>query len=156
MLVEQYLDEFLKLPRYAPYLIPDEQTKVERFLNSLTPRFKENIAFLDITSYTKMVHTATIAEQGIKEVVADYVNRKQSMSTGAPLPPPLPKRQSSSSGSGSFIRKNNASASHINVSLSQCNKCGSAHSGEFMNGSGVCFRCGKLGQFVRRCPMSAT
>lgn len=88
MSIEQYSDEFLKLLRYAPYLILGEQTKAERFLSSLTQRIKERIAFLDITSDTKMVHTATIAEQGIKEAVADYVNKKQSISIGAP-PPPL-------------------------------------------------------------------
>jgi hypothetical protein len=85
-----------------------------------------------------MVRTATIVEQVIREAAADYVNRKRSMSTGAP-PPPLPsKRQSSSSGSGSF-RKRNVSMSRVSVSISQCNKCGKAHSGEFMVRSRVCY-----------------
>jgi hypothetical protein len=81
------------------------------------------IAFLDITIYTKMVHTITIAEKWIKEVTADCVNRKRLMSTGAPPPPPPSKRQSFSSGSEPFERRY-ASASHVSVSVSQCNKCG--------------------------------
>jgi hypothetical protein len=75
------LAELLKLSRYSPHLIPDEKTKAERFLDSLMLRIKERIAFLDITSYTKMVHTTTIVERGIKEAVVDYVNRKHPSST---------------------------------------------------------------------------
>jgi hypothetical protein len=91
MLVEQYSAKFLKLSRYAPHLIPDKQTEAERFLDGLTPRIKERITFVDITSYTDIVHTATITEREIKEVAANYVNRKQSMSSRAPPPPPPPK-----------------------------------------------------------------
>jgi hypothetical protein len=91
MSVEQYSAEFLKLSWYAPHLIPDKQTKAERFLGILTPRIKERIAFLDINNYTKMVQTTSIAERGIKEAVADYMNRKRSMSSGTPPPPPPSK-----------------------------------------------------------------
>jgi hypothetical protein len=76
MSVKQYSTEFLKLSRYAPHLIPDEQTKAKKFLDGLSPRIKERIAFLEITSYTKMVHTATIAKKGIREAATDYVSRK--------------------------------------------------------------------------------
>jgi hypothetical protein len=93
MSVEQYSAEFLKLLRYAPHFIPDEQTKAKRFLGGLSPRIKERIVFLYITSYTKMMHTATFTEKGIKEAAVDYVNRKRSMSMGAPPSPPPPNRR---------------------------------------------------------------
>jgi hypothetical protein len=65
MTVEQYSAEFLKLSRYAPHLIPNEETKAERFRDGLTPRIRERIIFLEVTNYFKMVHTATMAEKGI-------------------------------------------------------------------------------------------
>jgi hypothetical protein len=42
-----------------------------RFLDGLSPRIKERIAFPNITSYTKMVHIATFAKKGIREADAD-------------------------------------------------------------------------------------
>jgi hypothetical protein len=94
LLVEQYSAEFLKLSRYAPHLIPNEQTKAERFLDNLSPRIKEIIAFLEITNFTKMVHIATVAKNGIKEADVGYMNMKRSMSMGAHPSPPPSKRQS--------------------------------------------------------------
>jgi hypothetical protein len=66
-----------------------------------------------------MVHTATIAEKGFKKMAADFVNRKWSMSMGAPFPPPSLKRQSSSSSSGSFGRRS-ALVSQGRFSITQC------------------------------------
>jgi hypothetical protein len=51
MTIEWYAVEFQKLLRYAPYLIPDEETKAERFRDGLSPRIRERIIFLKITSY---------------------------------------------------------------------------------------------------------
>jgi hypothetical protein len=59
------LAKFLKLSRYAPHLIPNEETKIERFRDGLSPRILERIIFLKVTDYAEMVHIATIAEKGI-------------------------------------------------------------------------------------------
>jgi hypothetical protein len=75
MTVERYAVEFQKLSRSAPYLIPDEESKVERFRDGLSPRIRERIIFLKITSYVEMVHTATLAEKGIREAAAEYASR---------------------------------------------------------------------------------
>jgi hypothetical protein len=99
MSVEQYSAEFLKLLRYAPHLIPDEETKIERFRDGLSPRILERVICLKVTDYANMVHIATMAEKGIKNAVANFVNRKWSMSLGAPPPPPS-KRHATSSSAG--------------------------------------------------------
>jgi hypothetical protein len=52
------------LSSYAPYLIPDKETKAERFLDSLFPWILERIIFLRVTNYAEMVHVATMAEKG--------------------------------------------------------------------------------------------
>jgi hypothetical protein len=41
MTMEQYSAEFLRLSRYAPYLIPDEEIKVEKFRGGLAPLILE-------------------------------------------------------------------------------------------------------------------
>jgi hypothetical protein len=46
MSVEQYSAEFQKLSRDAPHLIPDEETKAERFRDGLSPQILERIIFL--------------------------------------------------------------------------------------------------------------
>jgi hypothetical protein len=79
------------LSRYAPHLIPNKETKAERFCNCLSPRILERIIFLKVIVYAEMVHVATIAEKGIQTAATDYVNRKQSMSAGT-LPSPPSKR----------------------------------------------------------------
>jgi hypothetical protein len=102
MSVEQYSAEFLKLLRYAPRLIPDEETKIKRFRDGLPPRILERIIFLKVADYAEMVHVATMAEKGIREA-GDYMNKKRALSLGAPSPSfpstPQPKRQSFGSSS---------------------------------------------------------
>jgi hypothetical protein len=117
---EQYSAEFLTLLRYAPHLIPNEETKPERFLDGLSTRIHERIAFLEITAYFKMVHTATIVEKEIRKATADYINRKRPMSMGVPPPPPPLKRYSEGSSLESF-GKRNTSASQASNSVPQCN-----------------------------------
>jgi hypothetical protein len=152
MTVEQYSAEFQKLSRYAPHLIPNEETKAERFRDGLSPQIRERVI---ITDFYKMVHTATIVEKGICEAAADYVNRKRLMSMGAPPPPPLSKRHSMGGSSFGSFGKMNTSGSQAGNSNPRCNKCRRPHVGECKMGSDSCFRCGKNGHFVRDCPQAS-
>jgi hypothetical protein len=154
MTVEQYSAEFQKLSRYAPHLIPDEKTKAKRFRDGLSPRIRERIIFFKITDYVEMVGTVTMIEKGIREVAADYVNRKRSLSLGTPSPPPPSKKQSFSSDSGTLGRQG-AHVSQNKFSVTKCSKCGKKHPGLCRLGEGVCFGCGKPGHHVRNCPTAA-
>jgi hypothetical protein len=94
MSVEQYSAEFQKFSRYAPHLIPDEQTKAERFRDGLSPRILERIIFLKVTDYVDMVHTTTIVEKGIREATAISIGSGH-FHFGAPSSPsPLHQRSS--------------------------------------------------------------
>jgi hypothetical protein len=66
MSVEEYSTEFMRLSRYAPHLVPDKESKVERFRDSLSPRILERFIFLKVVDYTEMVHVATMTEKGIR------------------------------------------------------------------------------------------
>ncbi|XP_062152035.1 uncharacterized protein LOC133860441 [Alnus glutinosa] len=153
MSVEKYSTEFLKLSRYAPRLIPDEETKIERFRDGLSPRILEKIIFLKVTDYVDMVHTATMAEEGIREATAYYNNRKRSLSLGAPSSPspPPPKKQSFGSSSGS-IGGQSAPASQGSVDVTSCGRCGKTHPGVCRWGtSRTCFKCGRVGHCAKDC-----
>jgi hypothetical protein len=102
---EQYSVEFLRLSRYAPYLIPDEETKVEKFRGGLLPQLLERIIFVKVADYSKMVHVTTMAEIEIKTTTVDYMSRKRPMFVGTSFALP-PKKQASSSSLGSQERRN--------------------------------------------------
>jgi len=94
-----------------------------------------------------------MAKKGIREVAADYDNRKRSLSLGTPPPPPS-KRQSFSSDSGPLGRVG-APVSQNSFSVTKCSKCGKKHLGPCKLGEGGCFGCGKPCHFVRNCPTAA-
>jgi hypothetical protein len=143
MIVLQYSTEFLKLSRFASHLIPYEQTKAEKFCDGLIPHIREKIAILGIKDYFQMVHTANIAEKGIKEAAADYVQKKRSMSQRA-YPS---KRQAVETSSGAIMKK----GASMNQGSQQplCTKCRKHHFREFKVGTSVCFWCGKPSHFIR-------
>jgi hypothetical protein len=99
MLVEQYSAEFQRLSRYALNLIPDEESKAERFRDCIVPPILERIIFVKVTDYTEMVHVATMAKKGIKTTPANYISKKRSISVGTFSTPPS-KRQATSSSTG--------------------------------------------------------
>jgi hypothetical protein len=72
MTVEQYFTKFIELARFATNLIPDEESKAERFENGLNPCIKEIVICLEIKNYARLVEVASLAERGIRESAAGY------------------------------------------------------------------------------------
>jgi hypothetical protein len=61
MMVEQYFARFLELSRFAPNLVPDEESKVERFENGLNSRIKGKVISHEIKDFTRLVDVASLA-----------------------------------------------------------------------------------------------
>jgi hypothetical protein len=72
MTVEQYSSRFIELARFGLNLIPDEESKVERFENGLNPRIKERVMCHEIRDFVKLVDIASVAERGMRESFAAY------------------------------------------------------------------------------------
>jgi hypothetical protein len=98
----------------------------------------EIIACHKIATFTEMVDMASIAERSVKEVTAEYAQRKWSASQ-----PTYPaKRQATGSSSGAAVKRNPLpSVSEFKACMY---KCGKSHFGECRIATGGCFRCGKL------------
>jgi hypothetical protein len=60
------------LARFAANLIPDEESKAERFENGLNPRIKERVICHEIKDYARLVEVSSLTERGIRESAAAY------------------------------------------------------------------------------------
>ena len=71
MSVGEYQSKFEELSRFAPHIIPDDDTKVKGFEDGLCPEIKDKISILKLTRYADVVERALIAKRsalGIKKI----------------------------------------------------------------------------------------
>jgi hypothetical protein len=116
MTVEQYSTRFMELARFAANLIPDKESKAERFENGLIPRIKERVICLEIKDFTRLV---------------DLKKRsKQQMSYPA-------KR--SAKGNGSRLSVGKSLPPAVRNQGPPYNKCGKTHTGDCREGRKNCF-----------------
>ncbi|XP_062170374.1 uncharacterized protein LOC133876106 [Alnus glutinosa] len=148
MTVEQYSARFMELARFAANLIPDEESKAERFENGLNPRIRERVICLEIKDYARLVEVASLAERGIQESAAVYDLKKRSKQQ---MTRPV-KRLATGSGSRSNMGKNFPPIAKNQRTF--CSKCSRTHEGDCRQGTSSCFKFGKPGHFLKDCPMN--
>jgi len=146
MTVEQYSSRFIELSRFGLNLIPDEESKAERFENGLNPRIKERVMCHEIRNFVKLVDIASIAERGMHESSAAY-ELAASQAT-------YPSKQPALSTGSRPAEKRNFPPTTGNQALT-CHKCGKVHAGECKASEPNCFKCGQFGNFKRNCPLDA-
>ncbi|XP_062164975.1 uncharacterized protein LOC133871563 [Alnus glutinosa] len=149
MTVEQYSAKFIELSRFGLNIIPDEETKSERFENGLNPRIKERVMCHEIRNFVKLVDIATIAERGMRESSAAYeLKRRAASQVSYPF-----KRPALSTASRPAEKRNFPPTTGNQVPL--CQRCGKVHAGECKASEPNCFKCGQRGHFRRNCPLDA-
>jgi hypothetical protein len=150
MTVELYSARFMELARFTANLIPDEESKVERFENGLNPRIKERVICHEIKDYARLVEVASLAERGIRESATAYnLKRRLKQETSY-----SEKRLVIESDSKLIDNRNFWPALGNQKPL--CDKCGKPRGGECRMTNPSCFKCGKPGHVQKYCPMNST
>ena len=67
MSVSDYAREFIRLARYAPYIVPIEAAKVERFRARLIMPLYNALVTTEFSSLTRMIDKAKMLEARYKE-----------------------------------------------------------------------------------------
>jgi hypothetical protein len=148
MSVEQYSARFMELARFALNLIPNEESKAERFENGLNPQVKERVLCHEIKDYARLVEVASLAERWICELAEAYDMKKRSKQKA--LYPA--KRSIMGSGFKPSTRKSFPPA--LRNQKNTCSKCGKMHGGDCGFVSASCFKCGKTSHYLKDCPMN--
>jgi len=143
MTVEQYSSRFIELARFGLNLIPDEESKAERFKNGLNPRIKERVMCHEIKDFVKLVDIASVAERGMRESSAAYELKRRAASQVT-----YPSKRPALSTGSRPVEKRNFPPTVGNQTLT-CHKCGKVHARECKANEPNCFRGGQFGHFKR-------
>jgi len=149
MIVEQYSVRFMEFARFTANLIPDEESKAERFENGLNPHIRERVICSEIKDYARLVEVATLAERRIRESTAAYKLKKRSKQhMSCP-----DMRHAIGSGSKPTMGKNFPPI--IKNRKAVCSKCSRIHKGDCRQGTvsthaGDVVTCRK---FIENCPI---
>jgi len=150
MTVEQYSARFMELARFAINLIPNEESKAERFEHALNPRIKERVICHEIKDLARLVEVASLAKRGIRESAATYnLERQEEQQTSPPAKRPAIGKDSKPTINRNFLPASANQKPH-------CNTCGNLHAGECRMTRSICFKCGKFGHYKRSCPTNLT
>ncbi|XP_041027012.1 uncharacterized protein LOC121267232 [Juglans microcarpa x Juglans regia] len=144
--VRQYAAKFAELSRFAPYLIPDEEKKTQRFEEGLNHRIYERVMVLQIQNFSDLVHKAMLVEQNLKRSTKLQEHKERTTSHGSSSidQEPWKKRNKGSNSDQRKVRDNQRN--------NFCRSCSVVHFGDCRRRTGRCFRCGKHSHLVRDCP----
>jgi hypothetical protein len=67
MAVAQYAGRFNELARFAPYMVADEENRIRKFEQGLSPRIHDCVVCFEIRNFVELVNKASIAEESVKK-----------------------------------------------------------------------------------------
>ncbi|XP_042956228.1 uncharacterized protein LOC122292086 [Carya illinoinensis] len=151
MSIHQYALKFIELSRFAPYLIPDESRKAQKFERGLHPQILDRLIALKLGNFDALVDRAMILEEYLqsREEQFDKKKRKQQITEQSQSKKPFQS-------SGQKPPQNNKPQQKATGQHTTCQTCGKMHMGKCLMGTNTCFKCGKLGHLIQDCPQIRT
>ncbi|KAF5447672.1 hypothetical protein F2P56_033204 [Juglans regia] len=146
MSVHQYSLKFIELSRFAPYLIPDESRKAQKFERGLHPQILDRLIALKLRNFDVLVDRAMIVEEYLQSREEQFDKRKRKQQ--------IPKQSLSKKpfqSSGQMPPQNNKPQQNATGQHAMCQTCSKVHRGKCLMGTNTCFKCGKLGHRIRDC-----
>ncbi|KAK8928667.1 hypothetical protein KSP39_PZI017870 [Platanthera zijinensis] len=153
--VMQFEAEFTQLAYYASDMVPNERERCFRFQLGLREDVRVHLISQRIQRYNELVETAKLIEKDV-----DVSQRKNEVQQKRP-PEEQSKTFSGKSGGSKWKKFKKgapmpAPATGSTTSHPICGKCGKAHPGECLKGTGVCFKCFRPGHMKHECPLWKT
>ncbi|XP_057971363.1 uncharacterized protein LOC131160064 [Malania oleifera] len=150
MTVHQYAARFIKLSRFAPYLVPNKEKKVRKFEEGLIQRLYEQVVGFRDQTFSEIVDRATMIESGLQRGVAAQSQRKRpapsNFQVGSSREPW--RRQDSRGGRGQWMGDQVVQGKLMPPLYSICYR---RHPGEYRVRAMVCYRCHQPGHMARDC-----
>ncbi|KAK8942884.1 hypothetical protein KSP39_PZI008966 [Platanthera zijinensis] len=150
--VMQFEAEFTQLAYYASDMVPNERERCFRFQLGLREDVRVHLISQWIQRYNELVETAKLIEKDVEVSL-----RKNDVQLKRPAEEQ--SRTVSGKSGGSRWKKFKkgapvpAPAVGSTTSHPLCVKCGKAHPGECLKGTGVCFKCFRPGHLKYECPL---
>ncbi|OIT33892.1 hypothetical protein A4A49_63537, partial [Nicotiana attenuata] len=177
--VSTYNTKFCKLAIYAPYLVPTEEARVQRFVDGLVGRLYTAVApQMKTLSYSDVVDLARkIENKGREERAASELRKKakiggafsggfsenrragnqgqqqqQGSQTGTHMSSQSTYRPHYKQGNRGPSSSGHRNSGQIYATTPVCQTCGRSHLGQCRVLTGECFRCGPLGRSLEGLP----
>ena len=156
MSVREYALKFVQLSKYAPHLVADSRSRMNKFVMGVSDLVSEECRSAMLIGDMDLSRLMTYAEQMEEEKLR---KKRGHEAKRARLENRFPKGARFHQGRGNpHVNRGFA----INVprpqgggevgSMDVCPKCGRKHGGPCMKGSGACFECGEVGHKRFECP----
>ncbi|XP_075087830.1 uncharacterized protein LOC107823350 [Nicotiana tabacum] len=156
--VSTYNTKFCKLARYALYLVPTEEARVQSFVDGLVGRLYTVVApHMKTLSYSDALDfDIKIENKGRDErATSDLRNQRQQQQgsqTGTHLSSQSTYRPHYRQGTRGPSSSGHRNSGQIYATILVCQTCGRSHLGQCHFLTGECFRCVQLGHHLRDCP----
>ncbi|OIT34580.1 hypothetical protein A4A49_63848, partial [Nicotiana attenuata] len=176
--VSTYNTKFCKLAIYAPYLVPTEEARVQRFVDGLVGRLytaaapqMKTLSYSDVVDFARKIENKGRDERAASDLrkkaktggafsgglsenrrAGNQGQQQQGSQTGTHLSSQTIYRPHYRQGTREPPASGHRNSGQIYATTPVCQTCGTSHLGQCRVLTGECFRCGQLGHHLRDFP----